>query len=161
MRYLLPALLAPLITAQQLIPQNLPSCVQQCPALQQGQTGCTPAGGAPVTSQGTYQSCFCQSALLTQLYSPNPIQFCSTCSTTDMSTIQNWYKSFCERGGAPVANNGQQPAPPATLSTSTIRPTNSPTSGARTTDPKGSTESDEDEGPWYVIRLAPNYKNEI
>ena len=151
MQYLLLPLLLTILnsltTAQQLIPQDLPSCAQQCTVLEQGQTGCTPAGGAPVTSQGTYQSCFCQSALLTQLYAESPVQLCSTCSSTDMSSIQNWYKTFCGRGAAPAANNGQQPPTSATSSTSTTGPTNRPASGATSADQQGAQDSD-DNGSW-------------
>ena len=40
------ALLAAVASAQQLLPDNLPACAKQCTVLQQGSTGCLPAGGA-------------------------------------------------------------------------------------------------------------------
>lgn len=107
------------VATQQLIPSNLPPCAQQCTALQQGQTGCVPAGGAPVTNSGIYQSCFCQSALLSQLYTPNPVQLCTSCSGSDMSTIQQWYKGFCGKGGTGANAAGPAPAAGAPATTST------------------------------------------
>ena len=153
---LLSALLNLLISAQQLLPPNLPTCAQKCEVLQQGQTGCTPAGGAPVSNQVTYQSCFCQSALLTQLYSNNAVQLCSSCPANDMATIQNWYKNYCGKGGAPLpgngngngqnGNNGQQQQPQSPTSTSTALNTN-PTTG---TNRQGVTKSANEpaQGPW-------------
>ena len=149
---LLFAFLNPLISAQQLLPNNLPSCAQQCTVLQQGQTGCTPAGGAPVSNEAIYQSCFCQSALLTQLYSNNAVQLCSSCPANDMNTIQNWYKNYCGKGGAPIqgngngqnGNNGQQQQPPQT--TTAKAPTTTPTSG---TNRQGVTNSaNQPQEPW-------------
>ena len=168
MQYLLSSLiisfLTAITTAQQLIPSNLPSCAAQCTVLQQAQTGCTPAGGAPVTGQAQYQSCFCQSALLTQLYSDNTVQVCTTCSQSDMSTIQNWYKDYCGRGGAPVQGNGNQNQDQnnqngqqtSTSTTSTQRPTQSPTRTANGNN-QGVTQSEnaDDGRPWYAHPLPP------
>lgn len=156
--------LAPLTLSQQLIPSNLPSCAEQCTVLQQGQTGCVPAGGAPQASPGIYQSCFCQSALLTQLYTNQPVQLCSNCNSGDMATIQNWYQTYCGKGGSQVAANGgngqqsgggggqtQQQQQPQT--TPTVQATTDPTQSANTEAGKnvnGVSVANEDasKGPW-------------
>ena len=149
---LLIAIITPLTTAQQLISTTLPACVQACVPLQQGQTGCTPAGGAPVSNQDTYKSCFCQSALLTQLYSNSAAQLCTNCAPNDMSTIQNWYKSYCGKGGAAVPTNGQngnaQQPTPTTSSSSTVSPT--ATSAAQGTNQQGLPQAanNANNGPW-------------
>ena len=149
---LLIAIITPLISAQQLIPNNLPSCAGQCTVLQQGQSGCTPAGGAPVTNQDTYKSCFCQSALLTQLFSDTAVQLCSTCQPSDMSTIQNWYKSYCGKGGAPVQGNGNgqngNAQQPTTTSTSTAPPTTTPTAQSSNQQGLPQSANNANNGPW-------------
>ena len=88
---------------QQILPTDLPSCAQGCAQLQNAQSSCTPAGGAEISDQATYDSCFCQSALLTQLYSPQPVTtFCTQCSKSDMTSIQDWYKRFCAEATSTV-----------------------------------------------------------
>ncbi|KAL9099021.1 MAG: hypothetical protein Q9163_005421 [Psora crenata] len=65
-----------------------------------------------------------------------------------MTTIQNWYKSYCGRGGDPGANNGQQPTTLTATSTSTTGPTGTPTIGATVTNQQGAAQS-EDDKPWF------------
>lgn len=120
------ALLLDVTLAQTLISQTLPACGQQCPVFLQAQGGCIPPA-APVTNQGIYQSCFCQSTFLQPLYG-GPTPLCPTCSTADMATVQNWFQGLCKQG-APVA--GQQPAPTTTTSSSSsTSATQAATSGA-------------------------------
>ena len=147
-------LLPPLASAQTLISPTLPSCAQQCSVLQQAQTACIPAGGAPVSDQATYQSCFCQSNFLTQLQSPSPVQLCSSCSASDMAAIQSWFKATCQPG---AANNGPTTTPSITSSSTTApttfhvtsSPTVSPTTSAASNnqDPN-SINADQTDKPW-------------
>ncbi|KAL9123822.1 MAG: hypothetical protein Q9217_006788 [Psora testacea] len=65
-----------------------------------------------------------------------------------MTTIQNWYKNFCGRGGAPVPDNGQQPTTSTTSSTSATGATNKPTGGSTISNQQGVTESEND-GTWF------------
>ena len=148
--------------AQTLLASSLPQCAQNCAQLVNAQSSCTPAGGAPVTNDATYKSCFCQSALLTQLYQPQPVQFCTQCSPQDMLTAQNWYKSFCASGNTnPSASQSgsatagtQQPSaifvPPATSTASQVH--NQATSaGATVTNQQGATYTDPNAGKsWYI-----------
>lgn len=145
--------------AQVLIPNNLPTCAAGCAQLQNAQSSCTPAGGAPVTNQQTYQSCFCQSALLVQLYSPSPITFCTQCSQADMATIQDWYKNFCKggTGAAPaggtssVASNGQQPTSSRVQSFASVVPTSLTLGPSKTglgTPADTYTKNDDSNKPW-------------
>lgn len=106
------ALLFSLASSQNFISPTLPACAQQCPTLQQAQTICVPPA-APVTNQGIYQSCFCNSDLLKQL-PVTPSATCPTCPPADLVTLQSWFAGFCT----------QQPT---TLSTSSITTASVPT----------------------------------
>ena len=139
-------LLHPLLTtAQNLIPASYPSCAQSCPLLQQAAQSC-------MSNPSAAQSCFCQSALLGQLYNPNPVQVCSQCSATDMLSIQNGYKSQCKAAGAPAAANVQVQQQPTstTTSTSATSATASPTSQGSVSH-QGSTNAQQ--GPWYALPI--------
>ncbi|MCJ1251069.1 hypothetical protein MMC30_008300, partial [Trapelia coarctata] len=82
-----------------LLPSLLPACATTCVALQQAATGCVPPA-APVTNQDTYQSCFCQSALLTSLQQNPSANICAPqCSDADFATIDVWYRQVCPAGG--------------------------------------------------------------
>lgn len=87
------ALLFSLASSQNFISPTLPACAQQCQTLQQAQTICIPPA-APVTNQGIYQSCFCNSDLLKQLPAA-PLAICPTCAPADLVTLQNWFAGFC------------------------------------------------------------------
>ncbi|KAL1852310.1 hypothetical protein Plec18170_006038 [Paecilomyces lecythidis] len=76
---------------------TFPACAVDCQTLEQAQDSCVPPA-APVTNQATYVSCFCQSALLTQLRS-SPAGVCSACSAADSQKLQQWYNNFCSTGG--------------------------------------------------------------
>jgi hypothetical protein len=100
--------------AQALISNSLPACGQQCPTLLQAQGGCVPPA-APVTNPNIYQSCFCQSAFLTPLFT-GATSLCPACSPAEMGTIESWFQESCA-----VPNQGppeEQPAAPSTTSTS-------------------------------------------
>ena len=146
-----PALFASLGLAQTSLPSNLPSCAQQCTILTNAQQSCS-------SNPTAYQSCFCQSALLSQLYSSQPIQLCTQCSATDMASIQSWYKGTCQQG-APVANNNQQPtntpststnAPPPTTPTTTPPPAGGTVTGQQSS----STATTAPNGPWYALHQS-------
>ena len=151
------SLFAPIISAQAvtLLASNLPSCAQQCTVLTNAQSSCTPPL-APVTSDQIYESCFCQSALLTSLYSNAAVQgVCPSCSATDMLTIQKWYQGVCPNTGKGAPNFGNLETGPTTSSTATMPgPT---TSTAATAKPASTTASNQQDsnssvnptpGPW-------------
>ncbi|KAK4691999.1 hypothetical protein P7C71_g5121, partial [Lecanoromycetidae sp. Uapishka_2] len=139
-------LLAPTL-AQNLIPSSFPSCAQQCSLLQQAATSC-------MSNPTAAQSCFCQSALLSQLYGASPVSICSQCSAADMLTIQNGYKSTCKAEGAPAAANVAVPASPSTTTTTsatsktTTSATTSPTAGAAVPNQQDTSTTNPPSGPW-------------
>ena len=114
------------IHSQTLIPTTgLPSCAATCAQLQNAQTGCTPAGGAPVSNQATYQSCFCQSALLTALDQGSGAQLCTQCSAQDNQAIQTWYQGFCKAGASALQSGGASGASSRPVQTVTVAPATS------------------------------------
>lgn len=117
---LLVSLAAATAVAQTVIDYSkVPDCARQCTVLGQAETGCVPSGGAPVTDQNTYQSCFCQSALLTTLKTSGAL--CqSVCSPDDATKISQFYVSLC--------NGPVQPAPAATTTVATTTPSTATTS---------------------------------
>ena len=129
--------LTPIISAQtvNLLASNLPACVNQCTVLTNAQGSCTPPL-APVTSDQIYESCFCQSALLTSLYSSAAVQgVCPSCSAADMLTVQKWYQGVCPNAGKGPPNFGDLATGPTSSSTST---TPGPTTTHATTAPHAS-----------------------
>ena len=131
------SLLTPIISAQAvtLLASNLPACAAQCTVLTNAQGSCTPPL-APVTSDSIYESCFCQSALLTSLYSSAAVQgVCPSCSAADMLTIQKWYQSVCPNAGKGAPNFGNVATGPTTSSTAA---TPGPTTATATTAQKAS-----------------------
>jgi hypothetical protein len=88
---------------------KLPACAKQCTVLAQAEGGCVPPA-APVTSQGIYQSCVCQSALLTQLHTSGAVCQATGCSADDAAKITTYYNALC---AGPVV----QPAQTTTLAT--------------------------------------------
>ncbi|KAF2804146.1 uncharacterized protein BDZ99DRAFT_153596 [Mytilinidion resinicola] len=98
---------------------KLPACAKQCSILSQAEANCVPPA-APVTNQDTYQSCFCQSGLLTTLKtSPSLCQSSATntiCTPQDATTIEQYYVALCN--GPTV-----QPAETTTTTTSTATST--------------------------------------
>ena len=113
------SLLTPVISAQAvtLLASNLPACATQCTVLTNAQGSCTPPL-APVTSNDIYESCFCQSALLTPFYSSAAVQgVCPSCSPADMLTVQKWYQGVCPNAGKGAPNFGNLATGPTTSST--------------------------------------------
>lgn len=144
------ALLAQLAHAQDLINYAaLPACAQQCTPLSTAQSGCVPQGG--VTSQETYVSCFCQSDFLKTFYqTPTGICDAQCPSTSDQTTIQQWYINFCQNGEGGVTSSAT--SSPGTSSTASSAPSDSTsaTSGHSTiNDPDGDGDSENNySGSW-------------
>ena len=142
-----PALFASLSAAQTTtLPSTLPACAQQCTPLTGAQQSCA-------SNPTAYQSCFCQSPLITQLYSAQPVQLCSSCSASDMASIQQWYKGNCQQGNAGAAQ-GATSQPTTTPTTTAVGPTTTPTTtttpaaaGATVTNPQD-LDSTAPPGPW-------------
>ena len=131
------SLLTPIISAQtvSLLASNLPSCANSCTVLTQAESSCTPPL-APVTSNQIYESCFCQSALLTSLFSNAAVQgVCPSCSAADMLTIQKWYQGVCPDAGKGAPNFGDLATGPTS---STTAATPGPTTSTATTAPHAS-----------------------
>ena len=151
------SLLAPIISAQtvNLLASNLPACATGCSVLDQAQGSCTPPL-APVTSDDIYESCFCQSALLTSLYASAAVQgVCPSCSAADMLTIQKWYQGVCPNAGKGAPNFGNLATGPTTSSTATTpgpttsTATSAPQASASTANQQDSNSStDPTPGPW-------------
>lgn len=150
------SLLTPIISAQvSLLASNLPACATQCIVLTNAEGSCTPPL-APVTSDQIYESCFCQSALLTSLYSSAAVQgVCPSCSAADMMTIQKWYQGVCPNAGKGAPNFGAfaggtttsstAATPGPTTSTATIAPSASATS---TSQQDSNSSTNPTPGPW-------------
>lgn len=146
------ALFLSLTAAQTIIPLTIPVCAQQCPNLLDAQRGCVPPA-APVADQEKYQSCFCLSALLTQLPS-SPSVICPACSPGDQILLQAWFGDLC-KPGSPV-NSVPAPAPTTVLVSSTtaiVAPTatsNNAAAGGSTI----STRPPPDNRSWWVTYVA-------
>ncbi|KAF2499020.1 hypothetical protein BU16DRAFT_523623 [Lophium mytilinum] len=118
--------LSSLASAQSVIDYSkLPACAKQCSILAQAEANCVPPA-APVTNQDTYQSCVCQSGLLTTLKtSPSLCQSSATdtiCTPQDATTIEQYYIALC---------NGPT-VQPAETTTTTITTATSTATGAAT-----------------------------
>lgn len=151
------ALFLSLTAAQTIIPPTVPVCAQTCAILLDAQRGCVPPA-APVTSQVIYQSCFCLSALLTQLPS-SPSAVCPACSSEDQGLLQSWFSDLC-KPGAPV-NSVPAPAPaPTTVLVSSTTAGAAPTATSNNAAAGGSTISTRpppDNRSWwvtYVVKLC-------
>ena len=95
---------------------KLPQCAHQC--LSAAEANCVPPS-APVTSQSIYQSCVCQSGLLTGLHSSGAQCQTSGCSADDGTKISQYYVALC---AGPVV------APPAATTTAATTGTTTTTS---------------------------------
>jgi hypothetical protein len=86
-------------TAQTILPStasaSFPACALSCSQLIQAQNSCIPPA-QPVTDQYFYDSCFCQSPLLSQLHT-SPDGTCDAYCTveSDRRLLESWYNSFC------------------------------------------------------------------
>ena len=151
------SLYPPIISAQAvtLLASNLPACAEQCTTLTNAESSCTPPL-APVTSNQIYESCFCQSALLTSLYSSAAVQgVCASCSAADMLTIQKLYQGVCPNAGKGAPNFGDLATGPTTSSSATTpgpttsTATSAPHASASTTNQQDSNSStNPTPGPW-------------
>lgn len=123
------ALFFSLTAAQTIIPPTIPICAQTCPILLDAQRGCVPPA-APVQDQRTYQSCFCLSALLTQLPS-SPFAVCPSCSSGDQGLLQSWFSDLCKQG-SPVTSVSAPTPTTFLVSSTTARavPTTTPNNAA-------------------------------
>lgn len=141
-----------LTAAQTIIPPTIPVCAQTCPILLDAQRGCVPPA-APVKDQGTYQSCFCLSAFLTQLPS-SPSDVCPTCSSGDQGLLQSWFSDFCKQG-SPVTSVSAPTPTTFLVSSTTTRAV--PTATANNAAAGGSTISTRpppDNRSWWVTYIA-------
>ncbi|KAF2652540.1 hypothetical protein K491DRAFT_45497 [Lophiostoma macrostomum CBS 122681] len=122
---------------------KLPACAENCAVLKNADAGCVPPA-APVTDQGTYQSCVCASTLLTSLHSSGAL--CQAfCSADDSSTISQYYNSLCK---GPVVYPSTSTSASASTSTSASATTSTATAGAAGTGPMSSPAHTS----WYVGR---------
>ena len=146
------------------IPNTLPACAQACTALTQASQSCA-------SNQATYQSCFCQSALLTSLKTSSTNNVCAPqCGDTDFATIASWYNGQCgtSAAGAPTTT-------PVTLLTVTISnagstPTSATATATTTDDAPSSATSDpglppNDAAPsnpqaWYASQTSLNKRSD-
>lgn len=106
---------------------GFPQCAYNCAPFTGATASCLPPQ-APQTNQKTYDTCFCQSAILQAFYSsPNGLcdPFCS--NPSDLRQLQSWYQQFCNQVKA-----GQAPGGSSTLTTKTTNAANAPTSAAQT-----------------------------
>lgn len=94
---------------------TFPQCGLSCAALTNAQTSCESGAAA------SWQSCFCQSSLLTSLQSSGNV--CSSCSSDDQATISTWYKNYCSGDGSTATSTTTGATSTATsTSTSTTTP---------------------------------------
>jgi hypothetical protein len=127
---------------------KLPECAKnQCTILSQAEANCVPPA-APVTSQAIYQSCVCQSALLTGLRSSGAQCQQTGCSAEDATKISQYYIALC---AGPVV----QPAAPTTTtatgtSTTSSQATTSTGKPAGTAGDANRLHATEEKKGWYV-----------
>jgi hypothetical protein len=115
-------------TAQTILPStasaSFPACALSCSQLIQAQSGCIPPV-APVTDQYFYDTCFCQSPLLSQLHT-SPDGTCDAYCTveSDRQLLQSWYNGFCASQTASTAQTlsptSSAIAPPVSTITSGV-----------------------------------------
>jgi len=145
---LLPALglaLSTLAGAQSVIDYTkLPACAQQCNILAQAQANCVPPA-APVTTQDIYQSCFCQSALLTTLKT-SPALCQTACSADDATKIEQYYIALCN---GPTVQPPETTTTTTTTATATTSDTSTATGTAAGGKTKGVSENKSTNGGWF------------
>lgn len=99
---------------------DFPGCGVGCNLLLQAQNLCVPPAVA-VTSQFTYENCFCQSSLLQGLYS-SPDAVCTAECTieSDRVLLQRWFTSFCSAVGQGVNPLATTAGTPTTVTQSVV-----------------------------------------
>ena len=157
------ASITPLVLAQTAIlpssaSNGFPQCALGCGTLQSAASSCE---ADPSGQQSIIDSCFCQSALLTDLKS-NPSAVCgSSCtSSSDLSSLQTWYNNFCSSGGNTAAG-GQTTTVTAGATTTANTPTTTSAGAATasvsttpsTTGDPALNGNQPQQGSWYVSFL--------
>lgn len=141
--YLL-SLFLDIASAQNFLPTtssaDFPGCGVGCNLLLQAQSFCVPPAVA-VTSQFTYENCFCQSSFLQGLYS-SPDAVCTAECTieSDRVLLQKWFTGFCSavgQGVNPLASTGAATAT-GSVTVVTVTSTSPPTGSASTSSGSGS-----------------------
>ncbi|KAF2112302.1 hypothetical protein BDV96DRAFT_649103 [Lophiotrema nucula] len=109
-----------LVAAESVIDYTkVPSCAHQCATLAQAEANCVPPA-APVTDQAIYQSCVCESTLLTGLHSSGALCQQTGCSADDAQKISQYYIALCNGPVVqPVATSTTSSATNTLLTTST------------------------------------------
>ena len=116
---------------------KLPNCAFSCQTLLNAQSACVPSGGAPTTDQATYQSCFCQSAYLSQ-FKNTEYDICNGgCSTSDLQTIQSWYTHLCDDGVVVTPGGSTATTSSSSTTTAASGSAQTTTSSAETPSNKG------------------------
>ncbi|GME55153.1 integral membrane protein [Neofusicoccum parvum] len=157
------ALLAPRALAQQVVNYDaLPACAKTCETLSTAQDGCVPPR-AQVTTQETYNSCFCQSAFLTGWKSSSQGVCDPSCtSSQDQTAVQQWFINFCEKGvGGVTSTAASSPGTSSTATSSATDSTSTTSSNTVIQDPDGDGDASNNySGSWisshwkWVIMLA-------
>lgn len=120
------------VTAQSIVPtaatSAFPSCAVSCTVLLQAQTQCIPPAVA-TSNDLTYENCFCQSTLLSALYStPDAICAAECTAESDRTELQSWFENFCQQVGQGVDPLTATTATPTATTVVTITSTRAPTS---------------------------------
>lgn len=106
---------------------QLPACARsQCVILAEADANCVPPK-APITDQGTYQSCLCNSALLVGLKTAGTVCQTAGCSPEDAGKISQYYINLC--AGPVVQPQPTTTTAPTTATTTTGTATNRATAG--------------------------------
>ncbi|KAH7131894.1 hypothetical protein B0J11DRAFT_503083 [Dendryphion nanum] len=102
---------------------QLPACAKaSCAVLTQADANCVPPA-APVTNQGIYQSCVCESALLTGLKASGTLCQTAGCSAEDATKISQYFIALC---AGPVVQQQTVTVAPTTPTTATTATTSAP-----------------------------------
>ena len=101
---------------------------------------------AAVSTQATYNSCFCQSAYLVPLNGPNAQTICPACAASDTTALQSWFSGFCKQGA--VAGGANANGQPTTSTSSTSTKTNVPTATGAGTNAKGGAQPSTEHKSW-------------
>ncbi|KAK2068980.1 hypothetical protein P8C59_003590 [Phyllachora maydis] len=85
---------------------SLPACAGQCGVLFDVNGACVPPH-APEAAASVYDSCFCNDPRLAA-WRTSAADLCkNNCAAADLTTIENWYLSFCNaNGGTPSTTSG-------------------------------------------------------
>lgn len=143
----LPQIMAQAVSILPTTPSTtFPACAFACANLNAASSYCTQTNvGA---SQQTVNSCFCQRAEVTPLYTGSPgvcDAFCT--SDSDRSTLETWFQSYCAAAGFSAGSG----ATVTTLVTSTRTPTSIATATSRAGSGTGSTSSSSQNKGWYGL----------